>query len=1078
MRVYKFLSASALAMILPTPAFAQEAPNPAEPVAGQECVPGDTRAQCVDPTSSEEVIVTGSRIPFRRSIDAAVPIASVSAQELLGARGDISLGDALNQLPQLRSTFSQANSTGSIGTAGLNLSDLRGLGTARTLTLVNGRRVVTAVPGSYTPDVNTIPFDLVEAVDIVTGGNSAIYGSDAVAGVINFRLRRDFEGFRVRGQGGITSYGDRGSYLVTGIAGANFFEDRLNVTVSGEYSRANPLFFNDRDYLGAFTGQPGWINSQITTAPNRNFDGIPNTTFVDPGARFYTRSLGGTVLTECPAAVAGDAAVTARRNLVCTGLNTPTGGRLAFNYVFRPDGSLVRDDQITDARSQGSSVIGGLGATGIEDAMLVPGLDRYVTNVVISGNFSPAFQPFLEGTFARIDATQQSTQPTFNGNLLSDSVSINNPFLTPQARATLAQILTPGALTFRSARFNNDFGTRAEFHRRDTWRLVGGVAGQITDGIRYEVAGNYGRTENRYNTGGNVLLDNYTRAQNAVLAPTSFSGSNFALNSQGQRVICGVNAATNVDPNCVPLNLFGFGAPDQRALDYILYTSNRSQWAEQINATAFVAGDTRRWFSLPAGPIGFSLGGEYRREDAFSGQDPITSAGLTFLNPASTFDPPAVNIWEAFGELRVPLLAERPFFHELSAEGAGRVSDYGGTTGSVWAWNAGLVYAPVPDLRLRATYSRSVRAPNLSNLFATAAQTFQNGLTDPCDQPGGPNANNNIEANPNRAANCAAAGIPTTITFVDNSGQTVTRPWTNVPGSGVPGVNSGNPNLTPEVGNSFTVGGILTPRFLQGFTLKVDYYNIRVDNVISGLSGQAIINRCYDDPGGLSNPFCANVFRRASASAVDNFTFLGQTNRTIDQTNFAFNRAGDGVSFINAPFNFAQLKTRGIDFEGAYRHEFTEDVRLTLRVLASYVNDRLQYTYITEPSRYDRLEGTLGDPKWAGQFTANLETAPAYINYNLRYVGRQIVSGLSYETFFPLQGRPPLNPDARPFIWNDAVWYHNIRVGVRASEEHEFYFGVDNVFNELPPYEYTGIGADAIYPNTGRFLYAGFISRF
>lgn len=207
------------------------------------------------PGAGNDVIVTGSRIRGSK-VDTAVTVTAISAAELLGTRGDVSVGDALNQLPQLRSTFSQANSTGSIGTSGLNLLDLRGLGTSRTLTLVNGRRIVTAVPGSYTPDINTIPSELIERVDIVTGGNSAIYGSDAVAGVVNFVLRRDFEGVRLRAQGGATTYGDRGSYRVSGIVGHNF-GDKLNVVLTGEYTRAQPLFYSDRDYLGAISGTPG-----------------------------------------------------------------------------------------------------------------------------------------------------------------------------------------------------------------------------------------------------------------------------------------------------------------------------------------------------------------------------------------------------------------------------------------------------------------------------------------------------------------------------------------------------------------------------------------------------------------------------------------------------------------------------------------------------------------------------------------------------------------------------------------------------------------------------------------------------
>jgi outer membrane receptor protein involved in Fe transport len=1047
--------------------------------------------------SGTDVVVTGSRIRVRNSIDAAVTIQPISAAELLGTRGDVSVGDALNQLPQLRSTFSQANSTGSIGTSGINLLDLRGLGTSRTLVLVNGRRIVTAVPGSYTPDINTIPTDLIERLDIVTGGNSAIYGSDAVAGVVNFILRKNFEGAKIRAQSGTSTYGDRGSYFLSGIAGHNFADGKINVTVSGEYSRANPLFFSDRPYLGATNGTPGFINSQITNAPNRNFDGIPNTQFIDgnPGITYSNLSTGGFVQTSCPTATATNAL---QRSLTCTGQTTPTGGALQYYYGFLPDGSLVRNDAtrgLADNRSIGSSTLGGLGATGVEDAMLDPGETRYVAHLMLNGDFSPAFQPFIEGTYVHVNSQQQSTQPTFINGTLSPTFSVNNGFLTNQARTTLSQILARGATSFSLYRFNNDFGTRAENHSRDTYRAVVGVSGDLsqTGNLHYEVAGNYGRTDNFYATGGNVLIAKYNNAVNAVLAPANYGGSNFLLNAQGQRVVCGINADANTandDPGCFPLNVFGRGAPSQQALNYVLYRSTRKQWAEEIDATAFLSGDSSGLFRLPGGPVGFSIGGEYRREDAYSAYDAVTAScpATTFLNCSAPFAPPAVNIKEGFGELRVPLLANLPLIHELTLEGAVRVSDYGGTTGSVWAWNAGGVWSPIRDLTFHGTYSKSVRAPNLTNLYATQSVTFAS-ITDPCDQPGNANATNNIASNPNRARNCAAAGIPTTITFADptNPAALITRPWTNVSGATIAGYNQGNGGLTPEVGYSFTLGSVFTPHWVPGLTLKVDYYNIRVKNVIQGLTGQQIVNRCYDDPAGIDNQFCAAVFRRTTTDPTTNLTFNGQQSRTIDTFVIpSFPLAGAGVGFINQPFNFASLAEKGLDFDVNYAHKFTSDIGINLRLMVNYLINQRSYSYISDPGRYDKIDGTIGNPDWTGQFTAAVNLKPFDLSYNARYVGKQIVSGLSYDTFFSLQNRAPLNPDARPFVFYDPVIYHNIRIGVDATEKFRFYAGVDNLSNELPPYDATGTGnvasgtygSDAIYPNVGRFVYAGIEAKF
>jgi outer membrane receptor protein involved in Fe transport len=1053
------VSALAMTLFLAAPAYAQQTTEAAPPeTLGQNEVELESGQEATDENS---IIVTGSRIR-RPNLDSSVPITSVGSQELTN-RGDVSIGDALNELPSLRSTFSQANSTRFIGTAGLNLLDLRGLGTERTLVLVNGRRHVTSTPGSYDVDINTIPADLLERVDVVTGGNSAIYGSDAVAGVVNFILKKDFEGFKLRGQGGVSTYGDRGTYFVSAIAGKNFLDGRVNVAVAAEYAKTNPVFFRDREYLGAPPGvgpagfevvEPTFrlVNGVPVAVPNRNNNGVPNTRFLPAGFTFNTVSLGGMVLTTCPAVTATNAA---QRAAVCTGELSPTsGGRFSYNYAFDAAGNLVANNPangLVDNRASGGSPLFGLGASGLEGAMLLPGLERMSGNLLISGDISPVFQPFLEAKFVRVNASQTSTQPTFIASALNPIFSVNNPFLTAQARQTLA-VITGGASTFQMQRFNIDIGTRAEDHERDTMRIVAGVAGDLssTGNLRYEVALNYGRTETYYETGGNVHIARFNRATNAV------------RNTSGT-IVCAVNAdasATNDDPACVPLNVFGFGAPSQAAVDYVLHTSSRTQWAEQQNATAFLSGDTAGLFELPGGPIGFAIGAEYRKEDAFSDLDDVTQSGATFLNSAATFDPPSVEIKEGFGELRIPLLRDLPFAQELSVEGAARYSDYGGTVGGVWAYNVGGIWAPVSDLRIRAGYARSVRAPNLGDLFSTRSETFANGLIDPCSQ-------NVINDNPNRVRNCAAAGVPTTMVV---GGATI--PWINTPSSGVSGFNQGNPNLTPEVSKSFTVGAVLQPRFIPGFSLTIDYYKIKIENVISGLTGQAIINRCYDDPVSIDNPFCSAVFRRRDPNPLIDFTFEGQANRTPAPGVPTLNFPVLGPAFLNQPFNFAAMKAEGVDFDAAYRTRLNEGVTLNVRAIVSYNMNRENFTFITAPERSTRIHGTLGDPIWAGSLNADLDFGMFDIGYRINYVGRQTVD--AWEVQHSHQGRAPTNPDAWPFTKYPDRTYHAFRLGFEPVEDFKFYTGVDNVFNSRPPYDLTGVGAGSgIFPVQGRFFYAG-----
>ena len=1074
-----------------------QGPSPTDQSAGtgNPLASGEQTPQAEEGNASGEVLVTGTRIA-RPNLDSSVPITAITAADLTDS-GNVSLGDELNQLPALRATFSQANSTRAIGTAGLNLLDLRGLGTDRTLVLVNGRRHVSAVPGSYNVDVNTIPNALLDSVEIVTGGTSAVYGSDAIAGVVNFKLKTDFTGIQARFQGGVSSRNDRGSYLASLVAGTNFADDRGNIAASVEYARQESVLFSDRNaQTGAFTGTPGFgvvertqgfaVNPTTGAISATNLEptgtnGISDRQYFSafPGFTFGGTQIGlaGTVVTSCPAAT-GAALNGARRSLVCSGITSATNPNteFAYGYYFSDDGTqLLRDNPQADLRGVGGGVLGGRAASGVEGAMLLPGLERINTNVLFNFEFAPALRLFAEGKYTHTKNNQTSTQPTFVNGSLSPVFSINNPFLTAAQRATILAVngLAPTTATgsFNFFRFNNDIGTRAEDHIRDTYR------GDLSDAgnIKYEVSANYGRTNTYYKTGGNVDIVKFNRAANAVLAPTGYAGTNFVRNQAGAQVVCGVNAdavTTNDDAACVPLNLFGQYQSDPRAVNYVLYTSQRRQWATELDLIGSVAGDSSMLFELPAGPIGFAVGGEYRKEDAFSDYDDFTQGGNTFLNSIAQFNPRAVAVKEGFGELRVPILKDQLFINELTIEGAARYSKYSTANKGVWAYNYGATFAPVRDLRFRAGYARSVRAPNLSDLFATASQTFANNFVDPCNSTAIPTAVDPAV----RRANCAAAGIPTSLFFPGIPGG-VAVPYTNTTSSGIAGVNSGNANLRPEIGTSLTLGGIFEPRFLRGFSLSVDYYNIKVRDVIQGLSGQTIINQCYDDPGGINNQYCALISRRTSTDPLVNFTFAGQSNRTYNGVIVADFAGNIGNSFINAPLNYAQLRTSGIDADLSYNHLFENGVRVSYRGLLSWLEKRWQYTSVSVPTQATRINGTLGDPTWRGRFSANLAYKGIDFGYDLNYIGRQSVD--AWELQHTFQGRGPTNLDAYPFSEFAPQITHDFQLGIRVNAKYRAYVGVDNALDTLPPYGLTGIGAGSgIFGVVGRFMYAGVNLRY
>lgn len=1043
-------------LLAANPASAQQAAANAKPEAASEATDADSGKP------SEAIVVTGSRIN-RANLDSPVPVTVLTATDILST-GNVSLGDNLNQLPQLRSTLTQANSQNAIGRSGINALDLRGLGTNRTLVLVDGRRVITSTPGINRPDVNNIPENLLERVDIVTGGNSAIYGSDAVAGVVNFVLKQNFEGLRIRAQGGVSSRGDRGSYTASITGGHNFADGRGNFAFSGEYSRQNTLTNLDRnDQTGAYTGR-SQFNATENIGANLNpsagplhaaqpstGDGIPDTSFLT-GVRNNNISEGGLFTANCPTVAAAGESATAfanRRAVACSGLaNFGSANPLSqfgTTYLFNPDGTLTPNNCITDLRQFGSSnCVGGRGSTLRLTGYLEPGITRKAFNFMAHFEVSPALVPYVSAQFVRVNANQEG-QPTFFNN----TFRLDNPFLTTQARNTLIGVLAPGATTFSAFRFNIDFGGRGEDHLRDNVSAVAGVKGTFFDGWKYDVSASYGYLYTFYQTAGNLNRAKYANAIDAV------------RNAAGN-IVCRVSldpTAANYDPNCVPVNLFGDGQVSQASINYFGYTSQRVQKANLYDGSAYIAGDFSKLFKLPGGPVAFVLGGEIRRETAFAAYDPFTVTGGTFLNSIPDFKPPAQVVKEAFGEISIPILKGMPFAYELTLDGAGRVSNYNiGKTGTVYTYNFNGIYAPVRDLKIRVGYARAVRAPTQSDLYSPLSQTFLNGLVDPCGQQ-------NINSNPNRVKNCAAAGVPTTQTF-----NGTTEPFSNRPASGISGFNGSNPNLNAETSTSLTAGAVFQPHFIPGLALSVDYYRIEVKNVIFSLAAQTIINQCYDNPGGIVNPFCSAVFRNP------NGTFQGQSDVSHGGTTISLTPTGP--SFISGPFNFAKQITSGVDTDLSYRHNFSAETALNLRGIVTHTFLKNNFTDITNPAFAQRQLSVLGDPEWQGQISANLIQGMFNFGYRMRYIGRQVVAS-TYEAQNPFQGRPPTSPEAFPFVYYNPVTYHDFRIDITPKRAgFNFYVGVDNAFDVLPQYDLQGTeGGDPFSP-VGRFFYAGVELKF
>lgn len=1116
-------------------AFAQAA-DPA-PQSAADCIDANANGTCDSEDQSSNIVVTGSRIT-RPNLESTVPIASIAGEQFF-KQGDANIGEALNELPQLRSTFSQQNPGLGIGIAGLNLLDLRGLGTSRTLVLVNGRRHVAAdiLNNAVSPDVNSIPNDLIQRVDIVTGGNSAIYGSDAIAGVVNFVLKRDFDGVQLRGSAGVSPRGFGGNQYLSGMFGSNFAEGRGNITLHAEFSNQDRIFGSQLPWLRSVDNF-GIVDVDSGGLPNGS-DGFPDAVFLRDIRSASINRFGLVPITQ-PAGAGALCGIGAGAN---NGATSSVGG-VPYNctFLFNDQNSLVPQ---TGARFNAGiigGILGGNGQTGREGELLSiqPQVRRYNFNMLAHYEFSDAAEVFVEAKWNRVNALGNNASPTaiqgvFNQFDFRERARLDNPFLTSAQRSQIANlILTSGCNTsltaacvtgagafqprtttsgqgtggplnaadiaainagtyrFVVARTLADLGIRDEKFSRDTWRIVGGLRGTFNDDWKYEVSLNYGKFTQTVDTRG--YLDRQRlmlsldagrnpannqiqcRSQFDPTAAVAYDSGIFQTGTTASRSNAGQAARLAADiAACVPYNPFG-SSNNAAAATYFKSDSHTDASLEQFVANAFVSGDTSGFFNLPGGPLRFALGAEYRREDGTYLDDPFKLGGNPSL-PVSTqnntnnvvignFLPEAFEVKEAFTEIQIPLLSDTPFFEELTFSGAARIANYNGATGTVWAYNAGVDWAPIKDIRFRGNYSKAVRAPNLSELYFPPIANFAPGFVDPCSP-------NSLAGNPNRPANCLAAvgGNATILAAIPNVTQSL-------------GVISGsNPNLEAETSKSWTIGTVIQPQFIPGLALSVDYYDIKVENVIVSLGAQAIVNNCVDQ-GSLDNIFCTLFQRYLGPTPGPSGEIQGQV-----RTN----------SLLQAGVNFAARKRRGVDVNLSYRANVSDSVKLTTNLIWTHNLQISNFENPAVPNFENRILSELGDPQDEFRLDVDLKVSNFTFGYKMRYIGPMFTS--AYENFNALPSAcpqltpctaaqlPPLNLDAFEILKTPAVFYHDVRLEINlADDKFQFYVGVDNLLDTRAPFGLSGTGSiangdrgggtAAIFDAFGRKLYTGFRARF
>lgn len=1054
-----------------------------------------------EPAAEDQIVVTGSRIARDPNIGSAAPILAVTAEELQRS-GTSDVVDTLRDIPALStSTTVEGSIDGVFSEAvGQSILNLRGLGSNRTLVLVNGRRHVSGVAGEQAVDINSIPTALIERVETLTGGASSIYGADAVTGVVNFVLKDDFEGVQGNIQTGISSKGD--AWRINGDLtwGANFADGRGNITISGEYARNDELQFGDRAFsrnngIADDQGNPAlFFQSGDIGASTPNFrdffavgaGGFPSGFPIPSAANFiadYTDFFGvAPNLTPAEQALIDRAANAPRRFIARqpTFSLSSAGGVIAPGDIGLSDGPDINNNGIPDCLESsvgfnstfnngafglagGCAVIGADGSlsvyqdgatTGLFNAFggpgipnsfdsnsLIPETERWSVNLNASYEISSEATLFFEGKYVSNTAEFQAQPNTFYDLL---TIREDNPFITTQMRPFVGELFFGDGTQrgFYLTRDPADLGPNRNRNEFETMRFVAGVKGDITDHLSYEVSGNYGKFKQTSFDRNRVIMDRFYAAIDVVsgpngqpicrsdIDPTAPATTPFGIPAGDP----GFFTFNPGDGQCRPANILGgVGAISQEAIDFITTTTVNVDELEQLVFDMILTGDTGAFLELPGGPVGFAVGFEFREEVSKSTIDPLeigiipvttpdANAGdllrdLGFAQNSLVFDPASIlnnsggefTVYDVFGEIRLPILSGVPFAETLEVSGAARYSNYS-TVGSTFTWNVGGLYAPSRDILLRGTYAQAVRAPNINELFNPAQGAFFRPF-DPCD------VNNLVTGDDAalRQANCTA--FFQSIGFDPTLG-TGTYSYVDPLTARFSGTISGNPNLQEETATTWTVGTQLTPRFIPGLVISVDYYNIEIDDAINAVAAQDIVDNCVDSAN-IQNSFCDLIERNPNTGG---FTFLRQTS-----------------------INFARQETAGIEAALRYGFDLGEH-GFRIDASGTWV-DKLNNFF--DPSDLTFVDPELGElqrPEWAARGALTWDWQGLSLTWSTTWMDKQGLRAVEIEEVGPT-GTDTFSPQNG--LSND-TFIHDIAFSYEASEKFEVYGGVNNVFNKKP----------------------------
>jgi iron complex outermembrane recepter protein len=1061
----------------------------------------------------EQIVVTGSRIA-RPDLQAASPIAVITSQDIK-LSGSVNVENILNDLPQTIPGLTSSSNNPGDGTATI---DLRGLGEERTLVLVNGRRYLPAGQDGIV-DINTIPAGLIERVEVVTGGASATYGSDAIAGVVNFITKKNFSGVELSSQYGLSSRGDGSQLDLGALVGGDIVDGKGNITFYVGYSKRNPIFQGDRDFtrstlteacvipgsfnpktgistrgarpdndgncvgtdvLGLVAGGSATIAAGRITIPSVarasrfagtgarapldiNLDGTADVeygglglrfdetgslaTAADPADRFnfaplnylktpqtrwllnstaryeinenfevyaegtFVQNRTNTQLAPTPATVtsadgvrlpvtsafygASTSALLNRIDLLSTGTRAQVGGINAIvqqTQRLNAAGVPLFTDDVAETTT--TSNRRAVRAGNADDVLADINRDGFI-------DLNPIFIPVYTaaGSFNTVAPTFTADNPATDYDertlaIGSGRTNADGTFTAGGAAAFVPDgFVTPGVVSRRAV----EVGPRVQENTRSAYRATIGFRGKVFDGWTYDAYYLYQRTE---------YLE---RLKNDV------SKSRFINALSG--------CANNATDGCVPVNIFGAGRITEAQANYLRVNATNSTNVEQQVASASITGTLAE---LPAGPLGLAFGGEWRKDSSAFEPDSFLATGDILGFTAGQPTRGSYSVKEVFGEVRVPILSDVPFVKDLTFEGGFRYSDYS-TSGGNWTFKALGEWQVVDDLKIRGGYQRAVRAPNILELFQGTSNAFRTA-TDPCTD-----AQPTVNQTAAVRAICVATGVAASDVFA--FGQENAQ---------IESTEGGNSKLKAERATTYTIGAVIQPRFLPGFSASVDYYSISIKDAIGrfGNGTNNILNLCYNVIQSAASPYCQVISRR-----TDGVVRL--------------------VTALNA--NTAKRETTGIDLNINYRFNIgwgmfeTDESTFNVGFAGTHVFKN-NITPVQElPAVVNKCAGSFGstclepDPKNRFTVSTSWTTGPLTLKSQVAWL-----SSVTVDNFTPGVSNPSsfVNPTLK------AETYVDFSASFDVNDRVSFFGGINNAFDNKPTFLGDGQQQSNTFPST------------